>query len=92
MEKYLKQRKKELQQNLKPECKGVFDSGFDFIEARLKEKFTAVTPEMTRKLELLEVLLFSFLEHGMELALLDKMEQDIARAGGQRNIPFRTLQ
>ena len=92
MEKYLKQRRNELQENLKPECEALFKSGFDFIEARLKTKFSIVTPEMTRKLEMLEILLFSFLEHGMDLSLCDKMEKDSATmAGGQRSAPFRTL-
>jgi hypothetical protein len=55
--------------------------GWNFIEDRIMESFTEVTPESIRKVELLEVLFSNFISHGLDLGRLDEIEDQIKNIG-----------
>jgi len=81
---YLNQRKNEITTNLDESQVGqstydLFDAVYDYIGDKLivGVSGTNVTPEFTRKLELLETLLFSMIEHSENLELLDEMEKSM---------------
>jgi hypothetical protein len=48
----------------------------DFIEASFVEQ-EDLTPEVVRQISVLECLLFSFIEHGADLKLIDKMQEEL---------------
>lgn len=50
-------------------------AGIDFMEHELTRSFDEVTPEFCRKVEILEILLATFVEHVMNPELLDEIEQ-----------------
>jgi len=77
VQKYLYQRRRELNAKLNSKCEVVFNQGYDFIDVVIISKFTEVAPEVSRKIELLEALLFAFIEHGLNLDLLNDIEQHI---------------
>jgi hypothetical protein len=74
------QRREELMKELNPHCHTIFNACYDFMEKSIASSFSTVTPDVVRKIELLEALLFGFVEHAVNLDLLDEIEQQIATA------------
>jgi hypothetical protein len=87
---YLRKRRQELHLSLNEDCVPAFNAGFDFMEIALVVKFPEVTPEFIRKAELLECLLFSFIEHCFDIELLNNFEKALAAQGAYAS--GRTLQ
>ena len=79
MKKYLSQRRSELNEKVNPKCSHVFNLNYDFVEVVIMDKFDEVTPKVTRKIEILEALLFAFIEHGLNLDMLDDIDEHIQR-------------
>jgi len=75
VENYLLKRKAELQKATQKNS--VFAHGYDYISENITKKYAEVVPEMVRRVEILEVLLFSFIEHAANLDSLDKIEQQL---------------
>lgn len=80
VKKFLSERRSELIKELNPECLSVFNACYDFIEMSILSSYISVSPEVVRKIELLEALLFGFIEHSLDLNLLDEIEQQISTA------------
>jgi hypothetical protein len=78
LKKYMAQRRNELLEELNPDCVTVFNACYDFVEKVVESNFAEVSPDFVRKIELLEALLFGFIEHGLNPELLDDIEQQIA--------------
>lgn len=80
MARYLQKRKSELLVRMRSDGKGTvetFGVGYDFISRSVMAKYTEVTPEMARRVELLEVLLFTFVEHVINLDSLSTIENEL---------------
>jgi len=80
VKRYLQKRRSEIKPKVNEECLDMFEIGFDFIEERIEKRYEEVDPQVSRKVELLEALLFAFIEHAMNLDLLedvDKIIQDV---------------
>ena len=74
--KYVQQRKNEILKTSNDEStKPLLLVGFNFIEDRMAENFKSVTPEMSRKTEILEILLLNFITHGLDLSKLNEVEE-----------------
>lgn len=88
--KYIQQRKAEILKRANNDSvKPLITVGWTFIEDRIAERFSSITPEVSRKVELLEVLLASFIEHGLNLEKLNEIEDQIQDL---RRITGRTVQ
>lgn len=79
--KYLNQRRKELREKVNPNCLDVFEVSYDFIEERICSEHKDVDPSVTRRVQILEALMFSFIEHGMNMSLLEQMDEFIKDTG-----------
>lgn len=75
---FLTQRRAEILKEIHKDCLPVFNPGYDFIEKTMCDNFQEVSPGVVRKIELLEALLFGFIEHGMNLDLLEEVEEQIS--------------
>ncbi|HKZ41202.1 MAG TPA: hypothetical protein VJ044_09595 [Candidatus Hodarchaeales archaeon] len=51
--------------------------GYGLIEASMLGLYTEVVPEMTRRVELLEALLFALVEHIEDPSQLDEMDHEM---------------
>jgi hypothetical protein len=56
--------------------------GFDFISKAMTSRFEGLTPEVVRKISLLESLLIALIQHGTDATALDTMEREIYGAAG----------
>jgi len=61
----------------------VFTACYTFVEGRIEAAYDEVTPDMIRKLELLEALLLSFIDHGMNLEMLTMMDKEMSQFKGR---------
>jgi hypothetical protein len=50
---------------------------YSFIERKIGAQYLEITPEVVRRIDLLESLLLGFIEHGSDFRLLEMMEQAI---------------
>jgi len=73
---YIENRRAELREQVHPDYIQILDSGFDLISFRMSETYAdQFGPKFVRKVELLEVLLFSFINHCSNPETLDDMEK-----------------
>lgn len=78
LQEYVQKRRNELKAQVHPDFMQVLDSGFDLIEWRLSNYYQdTFGPRVARQVELLEVLLFSFMNHCGNPALLDEMDKHL---------------
>lgn len=80
LQSYIEKRRQEVREQVHPDFLQIVDSGFDLIEYKLLEAYGEFPfgPKLTRKVELLEVLLFSFINHCNKPDTLDEMEKYLA--------------
>ena len=74
---YIRKRKKEVLSSAVEDTHKIIGHSYKFLEEILNDRFKKVTPSMARKLELLEALLFGFVEHAMNLDMLDQIENHL---------------
>lgn len=89
--KYLQQRRSELNEKLNKKCYTVFNNSYDFIDVVISNEYEEVLPIVTRKVELLEALMMAFIEHGLNLELLDDIDEHISNIH-LRNVNERAVQ
>jgi hypothetical protein len=80
LEKYLQLRKKEVQAALDPKHvpDSFVESCYEFIEYSIEKRFgEEITPDSARKIELLEILLVSFIQHCLEPDMLNEIQTEI---------------
>jgi len=80
VQRYLRKRREEILSEISDEVVPVFTACYCFIEEKLGAAYDEVTPDMVRKLELLEALLLSFIDHGMNLEMLTMMDKEMSHA------------
>ena len=71
---YLREKRAESLKDNDKQIVPLLSAGWDFIESRMMENFNKVNPEFVRKLEMLEVLLLSFISHGYDFSKLDELD------------------
>jgi hypothetical protein len=87
---YIQQRKAEILKKSNDEgIKSLLVVGWNFIEDRFAENYTQLTPEVTRKIEIMEVLFSNFITHGLDLNKLNEIEEQIKDVGA---VTGRTFQ
>ena len=72
--KYLNDRQSLFLRKVHPSAIGLASAGYAFLIECLFKRNKEITPEFTRSIELLEHLLFSFIEHAMDPEMLSEMK------------------
>jgi hypothetical protein len=82
LQSYIEKRRQEIREQVHPDFLQIIDSGFDLIEYKLVAAYgNLIGPQIARKVELLEVLLFSFINHCNRPEDLDEMEEYLSEIG-----------
>jgi len=68
------------------EARDVQNQGYEFIEAAFGIHFSEVTPDFVTKFELMEALLFAFIDHGLDPAKFNEMEEKLVKDLGSRRL------
>ena len=76
--KFLKNREEELLKRSHSDCKELLKESYIFLGTVLEREYKELTPEVTRKIELLEALMFAFIDHGLNLDLLKDIEEYVS--------------
>jgi len=88
MKKYVEQRQNEvLKQNSEllkknKELEVFIALGFEFIERKVSAQYDTISPEAARRVEMLETIMMSFIDHGNDFDLLEVMEGLIYKKSG----------
>lgn len=77
---YIEKRRLEIREQIHPDYLQLVESGFDLIEFKMLSAYQdrQFGPKLARKIELLEVLLFSFINHCNNPETLDEMEKHLS--------------
>jgi len=72
IKKYLKQRKFEVEESFNDDARSLLDTGYRYIDLKMNQHHSSVTPMAARNIEMLEYLLFALIEHAEDPSLLEE--------------------
>lgn len=80
MKNYIRKKRLDLLARTKADDVAIMvDSGYDLIQSRICARYSEITPEFVRRVDLLECLLVTFIEHANNIDALAEIERKLEK-------------